>query len=418
MRTVLVSLLVLAATAVAALDAIDLQKAVSQGRPGQVIDLVPGDYIGPLVVDRAVVLRARAGARLVHPGLTAGPTLTVSAAGARVEGLEVVGTGRGTRRDLTAVVVSGDDVVLRDLVVRDAYAGLWIDADRVTVDGMEYRGLADFPFWERGEAIRVIDARGTRLSRLNLSYSADALLLSNAVDTRVEAAVVIEARYGVHVMFGADGVLERIQTRRTVAGLMVMETSGWAVRNSSFTEGFRLGSAGIRLIRSKNLSLVGNRVARQASGMELLDLRSSRIEGNRVEENATAWTWGGDNSGTLITANRHRGNLIDLSGTEATGEDWDETSAHDHGSAVAPVAPPPSSPRRPLFDGNFWDAWKGLDLDGDGVGDTAYRFDRAAALRAAARPWSGLFLGSPWSLLSQSLPGGELLDARPLVHYY
>lgn len=401
------------AAPLAALSLADLQTSIDGARPGQTIVVPRGDHVGQLVLSRPVVLRGEPGARLVHLAGAPAPTLWVKAAGARVEDLEVYGSGQGTRRDNTAVVVSAPGVTLTRVSVSAAWAGLWIEkADSVRVEGFRFRGLSDYPFWERGEGVKVSGSTGTRLSGLDLAYSSDGILVENSRDTEITSSAVAEARYGVHLMFGSQGRLDQVATRHTVVGLMAMETSGWSVVRSSFTEGYRTGSAGIRQIRSTNLRIEDSLVTRHSTGIELLEVRDGLIRNNRIEENASAWTWGGDNTGTLITANRHQGNLADASGVEY-GEGTASADPHAHGaSAPAPAAATGRSVR-PVFDGNFWDAWKGLDLDGDGFGDTPHRFDRDGAIRTAARPWTGLFLGSPWSLMSQRLPGGEVLDPRP-----
>lgn len=409
------ALVTLAISPLAALDFAGLQAAVRSAPPGGLVLVPSGDYIGQLVVDRPVVLRAQPGARLVHEEGTPQPTLTISSRGTRIEGLEVIGSGTGTRRDNTAIVVTASDVVLTNVKVRGAWAGLWIDkADRVVVDGLVFRGLADYPFWERGEGVRVTNATGTRLRRLDLAHTNDAILFSSCTETTLDTASVTDARYGLHLMFGTRGQINNLTTRQTVAGVMAMETSLWSIAASSFTQGYRTGSAGIRIIRSVGLTITDSLIARQASGVELIDVRDTQFRTNSIEENATAWTWGGDNSGTTASANRHRGNLIDVSGTEPA-KTLAPTDAHAHDGTAAPAVPVTNHRTMPLFGGNRWDAWKGLDLDGDGYGDTPYRFDRQGAVRAATQPWAGLFLGSPWSLVSQGLPGGEVLDPRPLA---
>lgn len=410
--------LVTSAVSVSGLDLATLQATLDAAPAGQVIVVPAGEYWGQLVINQPVVLKGQPGARIVHEDGEGEPTLWVNAPGTTVEGLELRGSGQGTRRDHTALVVTASRVVLRDITITRAWAGLWIDgADQVSVEGLRFVGLDDYPFWERGEGVRVSDAQGTRLNRLDLAFTADGLLVEKGRDTQVTDIASREARYGVHLMFGSGGTVERARVQTAVVGLMVMETSDWRVAGSEFTAGSKTGSAGIRAVRTSGLVVTGSLVSHQASGVELLDTRQARFTGNRLEENAVAWAWGGDNTGTLVVGNRHRGNLLDVAGAEVPAISA-SAGAHDHTTrGPSPVA---ASDKRtgPAFEGNAWDAWKGFDLDGDGFGDTPYRFDRAAAVRAAARPWAGLFLGSPWSLLSQGLPGGEVLDPLPLIDYH
>jgi nitrous oxidase accessory protein len=316
------------------------------------------------------------------------------------------------------VVVSAPDAVLSALTIRQAWSGVWIDrANRISIDKLNFVGLADFPFWQRGEGVRVTGSNDIQLRAIDLAATEDGVYLEQCRDVVLTNVKVEEARYALHSMFSSDGRVAGLQSRMTVAGVMIMESSHWSITASSFLEGYRIGSAGVREIRTKGIRIQTCHIGRQAAGIELLDTRDGLFEGNLIEENGIAWTWGGDNSGTFAQENTHRGNLMDVAGTEPKERDLNDSEAHHHGPAVAlrPTVLPSSASIRPTFDRNYWDGWHGLDLNGDGTGDTPYRFDAGFANQTASRPWSGIFLGSPLSELSQTLPGGEILDRRPLT---
>jgi len=404
-------------TPVGALDFAGLQTLVDRPTTGESIMIPAGDYRGELVVRRPLELRGLPGARLIHEPRRPGPTLWIRSPGVRVDGLEILGSGEGSERDHTAVVVSAPGATLSRLTISKAWAGVWIDhGDSAVIQDLSFRGLQDFPFWQRGDAIRISASNGVTLAGANLRFAADGVFVEKSAGVSMTAINVADARYGVHLMFAHQGTASGIATKRTVAGLMVMESADWSVGRSSFTEGYRVGSAGVREIRTKRIQIFDSKIMRQASGIELLDARDGSLRHNLVEENGVAWTWGGDNSGTASSANLHRGNLLDVAGTEFQEPD-SGTKDHNHGPSGGSASMLSASAHhtRPAFDQNYWDAWHGLDLDQDGIGDTPYRFDPGEAALAASRPWAGIFLGSPWSSLSQSLPGGDVLDEHPLA---
>jgi nitrous oxidase accessory protein NosD len=223
-------------------------------------------------------------------------------------------------------------------------------------------------------------------------------------------------------MFSALGTVSGLRTSLTVVGVMLMESSQWVIGNSSLTNGYRTGSAGVREIRTREVTVEGNEIARQASGIELIDVRAGKFRNNRITENGTAWTWGRDNTGTTIQNNVHRGNLLDFAGDEPSEQVLMGPDSSHHGAMQPPPSTIPAEKItveatelhiRPQFDHNEWDGWSGTDLDQDGIGDTPYRFDIKSAVRSATRPWAGIFLGSPWSQWSQGIPGGEVIDEHP-----
>ena len=410
---------ILGPTSAAALTVAELQARLDAAQPGQTLVVPRGNYRGQLIVRTRVTLMAEKGAVLTHATGEKGPTLWLQAAGTRVEGLTVVGSGEGTRRDHTAIVVTAPDCQLVGVVAHGAWAGLWAEnADRLVVQDFRFRGLEGFPFWERGDGVRIEGCDGVRLIGLDVAYAADGVNLADSNQALLQNITVDDSRYGIHLMWGDGGRVEGVTTRQTVAGLMAMETRDWLVTGCTFTEGYQTGSAGIRQIRTTGITVRASVISRQATGFELLDARSGVLEGLTLRENAVGWSLGGDNRGTVVRGNTHQGNLVDLSGNTLREADIERREAHDHlGNPVAaPVQPLPleAAPNL-IFEGNYWDTWRGFDLDGNGTGDTPQRFDATEAARTAGQPWSGIFLGSLWTSFSRTLPGGQVLDAMPLV---
>lgn len=400
----------------------EVQALVDRATRGQTILVPAGTYRGHLVVRNPVVLRFQPGARLLPSPGTEGPTLWVQGSDVTVQGLELVGTGEGTRRNQTALVVTGSRVQLLDLTLRQGWSGLWLDgATDVTIGNLEVTGRADLPFWKRGEAIRITQGRNIRLGQVRIRAAADGIYAERSSELLFQDCRIEDARYGVHSMFSTQGSIQRLTTDQTVVGVMLMESRSWVVRDSVLRRGYRTGSAGVREIRTQGVSFEGNQIARQASGVELIDVRDGTFRNNRITENGIAWTWGRDNSGTLVQNNVHRGNLLDFAGDEPSEQGLGGPEPHHPGTSPEPLAVSEKITVRetalhvrPQFDRNFWDGWHGTDLDQDGLGDTPYRFDGEAAVRAATRPWAGVFLGSPWSLWSQGLSAGDPIDEHPL----
>ena len=393
-----------------------LQALIDKAPQGQTVLIPSGLYQGELVVRRPLVLQAQPGTKLVHSPGTTGPTLWIQSSDVTVKGLEIEGTGQGARRDDTALLVTGSRVTLVSLKIQQAWSGVWLDrCENVTISDLEITGLGHFPFWERGEGVRITDGTNIQLQKFRLTAVGDGVYAERTANLAVSNVVVQDARYGLHLMFSNGGEASEIRTSQTVAGVMVMESSQWVVQNSHFVDGYRTGSAGVREIRTKAVSILRTEIARQASGIEVLDVRGGFFQGNQITENGIAWTWGGDNSGTMVQDNSHRGNLLDFAGDEPTEKALLGTAAHNH-DGVQKLAPTVSATAlhiRPQFDRNYWDGWSGTDLNQDGIGDTPYRFDLDSSVRAATRPWAGVFLGSPWSQWSGSVPGGEVMDEHP-----
>lgn len=79
-----------------------LNNLLQQAEPGSVIQLEPGTYSGPLVIDRTLTVRGQPG--VVIDGRREGVVLSVNAPDVVVDGLELI-NDRGDIGELDAVIL-------------------------------------------------------------------------------------------------------------------------------------------------------------------------------------------------------------------------------------------------------------------------------------------------------------------------
>jgi nitrous oxidase accessory protein len=158
------------------------------------------------------------------------------------------------------------------------------------------------------------------------------------------------------------------------------------------------GSAayGLLLKDISDATVRGNRFAENTVGLYLEDSNRNAIQGNRFQANGWAVKVLANATDNRFTGNSFEGNSFDVSTNSRTASS--------------------------SFDGNWWDHYRGYDLDRDGVGDVPYRPVRLFSLVVEQHEPALILLRS---LFVELLDGAErllpiltpdaLTDRRPLM---
>jgi nitrous oxidase accessory protein len=173
-----------------------------------------------------------------------------------------------------------------------------------------------------------------------------------------------------------------------------MGTKGAVVVGNIFSEGRDARSSGIVLFESEFCSVLRNSASGFASGLVTDEAKSCSVRGNTVSGNARGIVVQSACPGTRVASNAFEDNAQSVAGAgDAASIEWSEGGR-----------------------GNYWDDYKGYDLDGDGIGDAPYRRSRGFAALAAKEPLLGVFFGSPLQRAVDGLdPEAQALDARPQI---
>ena len=197
-------------------------------------------------------------------------------------------------------------------------------------------------------------------------------------------------------MYGSSARVEGLRARRLVVGAMVMGTKGAMIAANGFSEGRDARSSGIVLFESELCSVLRNSASGFASGLVVDAAKSCTALDNTVSGNARGIVVQSACPGTRVASNAFEDNAQSVAGAgDAASIEWSEGGR-----------------------GNYWDDYKGYDLDGDGIGDAPYRRSRGFAALAAKEPLLGVFFGSPLQRAVDGLdPDAQVLDAKPLIRH-
>ncbi len=358
-------------------------------RPAAEIDAeaAPSRYRTFRSITEAVRLVARSGVVLVGAGVYTEPTILV-------------------RQPLTLVGEPG--ATLDGEGVRELMA---IGADSVTVRGMTFRNTGTSQATDRA-ALRVVEAAGCLIESnrfeqtlfgIYLQRASACLVRRNILQGLVGSQTVTGS--GLHLWSSRDIVLED----NTISGhrdgiYFEFVTNGIARRNVSqksmryglhfmFSDScryeanvFRDNESGVAVMYSKRVQIADNRFERSrgsaAYGLLLKEITDSEIRRNRFVENSIALHLEGSSRNTVVDNDFVNNGwavrvLADAQDNILRGNAF-QGNAFDVGTN--------SRRNYSTFDGNWWDRYRGYDLDRDGLGDLPHAPVRLFALLVEQAP--------------------------------
>lgn len=369
----------------------------------------------------ALLLGATAGV-----GHAQGDTIVVSATGepgavrrlaeavARVPRHGVVRVRAGVYREPTVIVRQPLTLVGDSGAVLDGEGQrelLVVGADSVTVRGLTFRNTGTSQATDRA-ALRIVESAGclieynrfdNTLFGIYLQRASACLVRRNVLqgmsgsqtvtgnglhswssrDVVFEDNIIDGHRDGIYFEFTVGGVARRNISRHSRRyGLHFMFSDSCRYENNTFLA----NESGVAVMYAKYVSMIGNRFERNrgsaAYGVLLKEISDSELRGNTFVENSIGLHleganrnqiadndflrngWGvrimADAQENVLRGNLFAGNVFDV-GTN-------------------------SRLNYSTFTGNWWDRYRGFDLDRDGRGDVAHRPVRLFALLVEQSP--------------------------------
>lgn len=354
----------LAALAIAVLGCTPSGAAESGAAPGlqQRIDAAPegaalvvsGTHRGPLVLRKRVQLIGGPGA--VIDGGGQGTIVRIEAPGVTLRGLRLVGSGRELNTEDAGIFVGASGAVLEDLTLDDVLFGLnFKRAHGAVVRRVRVRGM-DLAQSRRGDGLRLWYSDGVTLTGVRFDRVRDVLLWF-ARGTTLHEVAVTASRYGVHLMYADATRILGGRFEDNAVGAYVMYSTGVRIEDSTFLR--HRGSTGVALafkesdaVTVRGNLLAGNHVGLYLDGTPRTPESGSEILDNVIAGNGTGLHLLSSAAGNVLAGNVFEGNALQvrLDGGARSDNTWQRDSR-----------------------GNYWSDYVGIDLGGDGVGDTPYR---------------------------------------------
>jgi nitrous oxidase accessory protein len=411
----------------------DLQAMLDRAADGDEISLAPGTYRGPLRITHRITLSGVKGA--VVAGSGEGSVITVSAPGAVVRGLEVRGSGRALETMDSGIFVeqSARGTVVEDNHLDDNLFGMYLHgAPDAVVRHNVVVGLRLARNSETGNGITVWNAPGAKVLDNEFRYGRDGIFAITSRKNTFSGNRFRDLRFGVHNMYTGESEITNNVSKGNIIGYAFMFSNHLIVRDNvsdhDRDRGILFNASNYDEI-SANTVIGGMQSAErwatsdigadegvmQTDAAASAPARGRRIgpekcvfiyntNKNRIERN---WLEGCEigvhftagSEGNDITGNAFVNNVSQIKYVGTRHLDWSKNGR-----------------------GNYWSDNPAFDLNGDGIGDTAYRPNDLVDRVLWTAPAAKVLINSPavqvirWAQAQfpALLPGG-VVDSHPLM---
>lgn len=410
-----------------------LQEIVAEAAPGDVIILQAGDYSGPVVIDKPLVLAGKAGATVTGNGT--GSVIAITAPDVTVRGLSVTGSGMDlTLRDsgIYADKTATGAIIEENTVIGNMFGIYLYGAVDSVARNNKVVGLKSGRMSQAGSGVTVWNAPGAKVIGNDISFGRDGIATTASKKNVFSGNHFSNLRFGIHYMYTNDSVVsDNVSTGNSV-GYAIMFSNRLEITgnisdgdrdhglllnsaNSSdisqnvvigrmqpidrwLSAGVQSGEHGVPQSDEEVDTSEGERLGPEKCVFMYNANRNhftdNRFEGCSIGIHFTAGSEGNTVSGNAFIANR---NQVKYVGTRYI--DW-------------------SSEGR----GNYWSDNPAFDLNGDGLGDNPYRPNDLIDRVLWTSPQAKVLTTSPavqvirWaqSQFPALLPGG-VVDSHPLM---
>lgn len=387
-----------------------LQPLVDQAMPGTTIDIPPGLYTGPVIIDKPLTLKGNGKVQIQRAG--EGPVLVIVANGVSLSGIEI--TDKTASPKESTVYVEGSDNELNHVQIHTRGIGIQLrEAHRNRLEHIHVDSIADSEqnransgakpeqkpesgrssFFQKGNGIDLWGSHDNIIRFSTISGVQDGIYIESSESNHLEKNLVTRSRYGYHLMFTKNSRLIENEGEGNVVGAMVMQTEGTQVIGNHFTKQYEnVNSQGILIYNVKNAVVKENHIEENRIG-----IRVEQASGNQIASNFVAHNFVGlqliRTNDNLFRHNQLISNVIQAQNLQSGTNDIRE---------------------------NYWDDAKTLDFTGDGKSDLPYRIQPFFLAMVEAAPPFQLFFQSPGMMFLEGLAGHsgdtrQVSDNAPLI---
>lgn len=374
-----------------------LTAAIAAASPHAKIIVMPGVYREPtIIVDKPVDISGEGWP--VLDGASARQIMTVTADSVTIRGLHFQHVGTSFTQDWAAVrfqTVRG--CTIEDNRFDDAFFGIYL----AKVNDCTIRGNVLHSGRGRemnsGNGIHLWGSNGITIANNRISGHRDGIYFEFVHNSVISGNVSeLNLRYGLHFMYSDDCRYLNNTFRRNGSGVAVMFTNRVEMTGNRFEENWGGAAYGLLLKEIGDSKLEGNVFNRNTTGLLADGATRLKAIGNDFIDNGWAVKLQSSTQDGRFTGNNFIGNTFDVSANNS------ETTT--------------------IFARNYWDDYRGYDLDHDGFGDVPHHPVRLFSMVVAQNGPSIILLRSTFVHLLDSaesiipaLTPEALVDREPAM---
>jgi nitrous oxidase accessory protein len=325
-----------------------LEQALPRAKPGDTILLAPGHYPKTHVVITVPVTILGTG-RPVLDGGSQGTIITVQCGNVHLHGMKFANTGYSSLEEYAAIKLeNAPGCTIGDIETENCAFGIaCYHSPGTTIENATCRGTGAVESLS-GNGVHLWKSPGCSIERCTVSNHRDGLYFEFSSGCRIEGnESSYNMRYGLHFMFSDSNIYRGNVFHHNGAGVAVMYSRFVRMESNAFRDNWGPSSYGLLLKDISGSIVCGNVFEQNTAGIYMEGSDNTSVVSNTFRSNGWALKLFGSSVGVHLAKNTFIANTFDV------------LSNASQSSVVCRE--------------NYWDHYRGYDLDRDGYGDTPYR---------------------------------------------
>lgn len=333
-----------------------IQDALRDARDGDAIEVRGGVYHGNLVVAKSVALEGVANPIL--DGDNRGTVVTLNAPDSSVRGFVIQNSGVEPDQNHAGITVNAPRAQVENNTLRQVLFGIFIaQAPDSIARANDITSRAEYESGRKGDAIRLWYSPRAIVEN-NHVHNARDLVIWYSEGVRVANNLIETGRYGVHLMYCNEALIENNRLLNNSVGMYAMYSKNVVMRQNDVRgqrgpSGYALGFKDVDNATVERNLLVDNRGGVFLDGTPFTPNGYARFTNNVFAFNDIAVTVMPAVKGVEFSDN-------------VFWENTEQMAVHGGGG----------KPEANVWRENYWSDYAGLDANHDGLGDTPYRAEK------------------------------------------
>ncbi len=348
-----------------------LQLYIELTPAGGVLELPPGQYAGPAVINRPMTIVGNGEVEIDGGG--DGSVITVRADGVSLQGLRIINSGDSHNTADAGVFIEADNTLLEDNVLENVLFGVHLkNAHDNTIRGNRVSSK-DREISLRGDGLRMWYSSNNLVENNHFSDIRD-IVISNSAQNRISGNIIEHSRIGMEFIFSHENEITDNTITYNTTGIVIVYCNDVVIRGNSIAHMRKLTGSGLSFKESANILISENQIAHSNTGLlanSSLDPENiMTVQDNLFAYNVLGIYFLGEKGGNFIENNRFANNFTDAMGSAST------------------------TIRGNLWKANYWDQYQGFDRNHDGTGDQPHDVYLYSEYIWKDTPMSRFFRGS------------------------
>lgn len=359
------------------ISADELDTAVANATPGDIINIQGGTYYGHLAIDKPVTLNGIDWP--VVDGQNEGTVITINAPDTTIRGFIIRNSGQSLDQENSGIAVEASDALVENNRFEGTLFGIYAKNGHNSTFRNNTITSKDLEVQRRGDPIRVWYSNDVTIENNHITNGRDVVLWYSERLT-IENNQVSNGRYGLHFMYCDDAWIHNNLLMDNSVGAFMMYS---------------------RRVHIDSNTIAGNR-GPSGFGIGLKDMDDAVLSNNLLLDNRVGihldTTPREVDSTAKYTGNVFAYNDIGVQMMPSIRNNhFTNNSFVENGEQVAVAGGGILRDNKWTVEeqGNYWSDYAGYDATADGLGDIPYKSERLFEQMMTEQPELRLFLHSP-----------------------